>query len=61
MRNDHVAKLETDLAEMLKKQADFVESRRFQGATDSEILEYELRQEIVKEMCNQLEHPEETL
>jgi hypothetical protein len=60
MRDDRVEKLETELAELLKKQAEFVESRSLQGATDSEIIEYEVRQEIVKEMCNQLEHPSET-
>jgi hypothetical protein len=31
-----------------------LESRAFDAAMDTDILEYEIRQEIIHEMCNQL-------
>ncbi len=55
-----VEKLKAELAGLLKKQAEFMESRALGGATDSEILEYEVRQEIVKEICDQLGHSTES-
>lgn len=56
MRDIRAEKLETELAELLKRQAEFVESRSLGGATDSEILEYEVRQEVVKQICVELGH-----
>lgn len=52
--------LRAELAELLKKQSDFMESRALGGATDSELLEFEVRQEIVKEICDQLGHSTES-
>ena len=41
---------------LLKKQAEALELRRLGAATDTELLEYELRQETIHELCNQLAH-----
>jgi hypothetical protein len=41
---------------LLKKQAEALELRRLGPATDTELLEYELRQETIHELCNQLAH-----
>ena len=49
-------KLKAELAELLLKQTEFLESRSLGGASDGEILEYELRQEIVKQICDELGH-----
>lgn len=56
MKEIRAQQLETELSELLKKQVEFVESRCLGGATDSEILEYEVRQEIVKQICDELGH-----
>jgi hypothetical protein len=56
MKDIRAEQLEAELSELLKKQAEFVESRSLGGAADSEILEYEVRQEIVKQMCDELGH-----
>jgi hypothetical protein len=49
-----VEQLEEELARLIQKQAEFVEMRSLGGATDSEILEYEVRQEMVQEICDRL-------
>lgn len=36
------------------KQTEVLESRTFGSATDTDILEYEIRQEVIHEICNQL-------
>ena len=41
---------------LLKKQAEVLELRRLGTATETELLEYELRQETIHELCNQLTH-----
>jgi len=43
-----------ELSQLLRKQTQVLESRAFGAATDTDILEYEIRQEIIHEMCNQL-------
>lgn len=43
-----------ELGQLLRKQSEVLESRTFGAATDTDILEYEIRQEIIHEMCNQL-------
>ena len=47
-------KLRAELGQLLDKQAEVLESRTFGAATDTELLEYELRQEIIHEISNQL-------
>ena len=56
MENCRVDELRAELGQLLKKQAEVLESRSLGAATDAELLEYEIRQEIVHEMCNQLAH-----
>lgn len=56
MNEIRIDKLESELAELLRKQSEFLESHSLGGATDSEILEYEVRQEIVEHICEQLAH-----
>jgi hypothetical protein len=41
---------------LLKKQAEVLELRRLGAATDTELFEYDLRQETIHELCNQLAH-----
>jgi hypothetical protein len=43
-----------ELGQLLKKQTEVLESRSFGAASDTEILEYEIRQEIIHEICNEL-------
>jgi hypothetical protein len=54
MENCRVEALRAELAQLLKKQGEFLETRSLGGASDSELLEYEIRQEIICEMCDQL-------
>ncbi len=60
MGDIRVEQLRAELAELLKKQSDFMESRALGGATDSELLEFEVRQDIVKEICDKLGHSTES-
>ena len=52
--------LRKELGELLRKQSEVLESRTFGAATDTDILEYEIRQEIIHEMCNQLANSDAT-
>jgi hypothetical protein len=54
MEKHHIEELRIELAELLRKQSDVLESRMLGCANDSEMLEYEIRQEIVHQLCNQL-------
>lgn len=56
MENNRVEELRCELSQLLKKQAEVLESRSLGAATEIELLEYELRQEIVHQICNQLVH-----
>lgn len=56
MENYRVDELRAELDQLLKKQAEVLESRSLGAATDTELLEYEIRQEIVHEICNRLAH-----
>jgi len=60
MNNDRAEALREELAQLLRKQAEVLESRTFGGASDTEILEYEIRQEIIHEMRNQLANSDAT-
>jgi len=60
MNHDRAEALREELGQLLKKQAEVLESRTFGSATDTEILEYEIRQEIIHEMCNQLANSDAT-
>jgi hypothetical protein len=54
VENEHIDELRAELGELLKKQAEVLELRRVGAATDTQLLEYEVRQEIIHEMCNQI-------
>jgi hypothetical protein len=41
---------------LLKKQAEVLELRRLGAATETELVEYDLRKETIHELCNQLAH-----
>jgi hypothetical protein len=56
MEEPHIEELRIELAELLRKQSDVLESRMLGCASDSDLLEYEIRQEIVHRLCNQLAH-----
>jgi hypothetical protein len=48
--------LRHELGELLRMQTRLLESRSSGSATDTEILEYELRQEVIQDICQQLAH-----
>ena len=54
MENYHSEVLRAELNQLLKRQTEVLESRSFGAATDTEILEYEIRQEIIHDICNEL-------
>ena len=54
MEDYRVDELRAELGQLLRKQTDVLESRSFGAATDVEILEYEIRQEIIHHICNEL-------
>jgi len=54
MENHRVEELRSELSHLLKKQTEVLESRTFGAANDADILEYEIRQEVIQEICNQL-------
>jgi hypothetical protein len=60
MDNNRSEALREELGQLLRKQTEVLESRTLGSATDTEILEYEIRQEIIHEMCNQLANSDAT-
>ena len=54
MEKVQAEELRHELNQLLKKQARVIETRRLGAATDTQVLEYEIRQEVVHEICNQL-------
>jgi hypothetical protein len=54
MENYRVEELRAELDQLLKRQTEVLESRSFGAATGTEILEYEIRQEVIHEICNEL-------
>ena len=48
--------LRIELNELLHKQYEVLESRMLGAASETELLEYEIRQEIIHELCNVLAH-----
>ena len=56
MDDCRVYELRAELNQLLRKQVEVLESRSLGTATDTDLLEYEIRQEMIHEMCNQLAH-----
>ncbi len=54
MEDVRVYELRAELNQLLRKQVEVLESRNLGTATDTDVLEYEIRQEMIHEMCNQL-------
>ena len=54
MENFRIDELRTEVSRLLKKQNEVLQSRTFGAATDTEILEYEIRREVIQEICRQL-------
>jgi hypothetical protein len=54
MEINHVEELRSELGQLLKKQTEVLESRTLGRASDTELLEYEIRQEIIHEIRGQL-------
>ena len=52
--NHRIEELRAELNHLLRKQAEVLESRAFGAADDGDILEYEIRQEVIHQICNQL-------
>ncbi len=48
--------LRSELNELLRKQRETLETRMLGTASDAELLEYEIRQEIIHQICNELAH-----
>ncbi len=60
MQSRHIEELRVELTGLLQKQNEVLESRMLGSASESDLLEYEIRQEIVHELCNQLANSIET-
>jgi hypothetical protein len=60
MESRHIEELRVELTGLLHKQNEVLESRMLGSASESDLLEYEIRQEIVHELCNQLANSIET-
>lgn len=54
MENYHAEELRLELNELLRKQREILESRMLGSASDDDLLEYEIRQDIIHELCNVL-------
>jgi hypothetical protein len=54
MEKHRIEELRAELDLLLKKQTEVLQSRAFGAANDGDILEYEIRQEVIHEICNQL-------
>ena len=51
--------MRNELKQLVKKQTEFLEPQTFGGASHTDLLEYERRQEIIHDLCEQLEHSTE--
>ena len=54
MESRRMEELRFELTELLRKQNEVLESRMLGSATEGDLLEYEIRQEIVHDLCNKL-------
>jgi len=46
--------LRLELMELLRKQAELLHARSLRSAADVEVIDYELRQDVINEICQQL-------
>ena len=54
MRHYPSEQLRFELTQLLRKQRQVLDSRMLGTASDDELLEYEVRQDIIRELCNVL-------
>ncbi len=54
MENRRIEELRSELNRLLQKQTQVLNSRTFGVASEVEILEYEIRQEVIHELCTKL-------
>ena len=54
MEQAQAEELRTELNQLLKKPTEVLPTRYNGAATDTELVEYEIRQEVVHEICNRL-------
>jgi hypothetical protein len=54
MAHSRTDELRADLNRLLKMQTEVLESRTFGAASDTEIVEFEIRREVIQEICKQL-------
>jgi hypothetical protein len=54
MEYRRIEQMRLELNELLHKQREVLESRVLGTASDDDLLEYEIRQEIIHELCNVL-------
>lgn len=54
MESHRTEEMRAELKELLRKQHEVLESRMLGTASDSELLEYEIRQEVVAHLCDAL-------
>lgn len=56
MEHHHAEELRIRLNELMRKQSDVLHSRMWGTASEAELLEYEIRQELIHDLCNVLAH-----
>jgi len=56
MEDRHIEEMRLELNQLLHKQREVLESRMLGTASDEDLLEYEIRQEVIHELCNVLSH-----
>ena len=56
MENHREQELRLELNQLIRKQSEVLESRMLGTASEGDLLEYEIRQEIIHELCNVLAH-----
>jgi hypothetical protein len=54
MRHYPSEQMRFELQQLLRKQREVLDSRMFGTASDDDLLEYEVRQDIIHELCNVL-------
>ncbi len=56
MENDHREEMRLEINALLRRQHEVLESRMLGTASDDDLLEYEIRQEVIYELCGILAH-----
>jgi hypothetical protein len=54
MEGRYNEELRLQLTRLLRKQSELLESKRFGSASEADIVDYELRQEVIHDLCQRL-------